>query len=98
MNIFDIFSCKGQIIFLLSRLRPYDIGVQELDIIDCVSVLELFLERYKDADTVITIEGKEYALYKNGPLNKYPYMIDLSTGEIPQGKQRSSVNILGKSF
>lgn len=47
------------------------------------------IERYKDADTVITIEGKEYALYKNGPLNKYPYMIDLSTGEIPQGKQRS---------
>ena len=47
------------------------------------------IERYKDADTIITIEGKEYALYKNGPLNKYPYMVDLSTGEIPQGKQRS---------
>jgi len=45
--------------------------------------------RYKDADAIITIEGKEYALYNNGPLNKYPYMVDISTGGIPQGKQLS---------
>lgn len=47
------------------------------------------IERYKDADTIVTIEGHEYALYKNGPLKKYPYMIDIYNGEIPEGKQRS---------
>lgn len=46
------------------------------------------IEKYSDADAIITIEGKEYALYKNGPLKKYPYMIDISTGGIPQGEQR----------
>lgn len=41
-------------------------------------------------DAVISIEGKEYALFNNGkgPLGKYPYMIDLSTGGIPDGLQR----------
>jgi len=47
------------------------------------------IEKYGDADTIIAIEGHEYALYKNGPLNKYPYMVDISTGEVPLGKQRS---------
>lgn len=26
--------------------------------------------KYNDADVIVTIEGKEYALYKNGPLKK----------------------------
>lgn len=43
---------------------------------------------YDDSDAIVIIEGKEYALYKNGPLRKYPYMVDISTGAIPQGKQR----------
>ena len=47
------------------------------------------MEEYRDADAIVTIEGKEYALYKKGPLKKYPYMIDIATGEIPQGEQRS---------
>ena len=47
------------------------------------------MEKYSDADAIVTIEGKEYALYKNGPLSKYPYMVDSSTDAIPQGKQRS---------
>ena len=47
------------------------------------------MEKYSDADVIVTIEGKEYALYKNGPLKKYPYMVDVSTDEIPQGEQRS---------
>lgn len=38
---------------------------------------------------MITIEGKEYALYKRGPRKKYPYMVDVFTGEIPQRKQRT---------
>lgn len=45
--------------------------------------------KYEDADAIVSIEGNEYALYKNGPLKKYPYIIDISTGEIPEGKQRS---------
>lgn len=45
--------------------------------------------KYSDADAIVTIEGKEYALYKNGPFSKYPYMVDTSTDAIPQGKQRS---------
>lgn len=47
------------------------------------------IEKYNDADAIITIEGSKYALYKNGPLKKYPYMVDISTGAIPQGEQRS---------
>ena len=41
-------------------------------------------------DAVISIEGNEYALFNKGkgPLGKYPYMIDLSTGGIPDGFQR----------
>lgn len=46
------------------------------------------MEKYSDADAIVTIEGKEYALYKNGPLKKFPYMVDISTGGIPQGEQR----------
>lgn len=46
------------------------------------------MEKYSDADAIVTIEGKEYALYKNGHLKKYPYMVDVSTGGIPQGEQR----------
>lgn len=26
------------------------------------------IEKYRDADAIVTIEGKEYALYKKGPL------------------------------
>lgn len=44
--------------------------------------------KYDDSDAIVTIEGKEYALYKNGPLRKYPYMVDISTGTVPQGEQR----------
>jgi len=47
------------------------------------------METYKDADVIVTIEGKEYALYKKGPLNQHPYMVDISTGGIPRGEQRS---------
>lgn len=46
-------------------------------------------EHHRNYDAVITIEGKEYALFKRGSLSKYPHMVDLSTGEIPHGKQRS---------
>lgn len=42
----------------------------------------------KAADAVITIEGKQYALFKKGTLSKYPYMVDLSTGGIPYREQR----------
>ena len=51
-------------------------------------MVSAMIEKYRDADAIVTIEGKEYALYKNGPLKKYPYMIDIATGEIPQGEQR----------
>lgn len=44
--------------------------------------------KYSDADAIVTIEGKEYALYKNGSLSKYPYIVDTFTDAIPQGKQR----------
>lgn len=47
------------------------------------------MTKYNNSDAIVTIEGKEYALYKNGPLSKYPYMIDISTGVIPHGEQRS---------
>lgn len=46
------------------------------------------IERFGDADAIVTIEGKEYALYKNGPLKKYPYMIDVTTGGVPHREQR----------
>ena len=41
-------------------------------------------------DAVISIEGKEYALFNKGkgPSGKYPYTIDLSTDGIPDGLQR----------
>lgn len=39
-------------------------------------------------DTVISIEGKSYALFRKGPLANHPYMIDLSTGGIPYRLQR----------
>ena len=47
------------------------------------------IEKYNDADAIVTIEGKEYALYKkdHGPLNKYPYMVDIATGVIPPREQ-----------
>ncbi len=45
-------------------------------------------EKYKRADAVITIKGRVYALYNKGTLKKYPYMVDISTGEIPEGEQR----------
>jgi len=43
-------------------------------------------EKYKRADAVITIKGRVYALYNKGTLKKYPYMVDISTGEIPEGE------------
>ena len=45
------------------------------------------IEKYRDADAIVTIEGKEYALYKNSPLKKYPYMVDIATGGIPNQEQ-----------
>lgn len=47
------------------------------------------MEKYTDADAIVLIEGVEYALYKNGPLKRYPYMVDTSADRIPEGKQRS---------
>ena len=48
------------------------------------------MERLKEkADAIISIEGTEYALYKSGPMHKYPYIVDLSTGEIPYNMQRT---------
>lgn len=44
--------------------------------------------KYSDADAIVTIDGREYALYKNGPLSKYPYIVDTFTDAIPQGEQR----------
>lgn len=44
--------------------------------------------KYHDAEAVIKIKGREYALYSKGILKKYPYMVDVSTGEIPEGGQR----------
>lgn len=46
------------------------------------------MKKYNDADAFISVEGREYALYKNGSLKRYPYMVDISTGEIPEGEQR----------
>lgn len=46
------------------------------------------MKKYREADAIITIEGKEYALYKKGPLKKYPYMIDIAIGGIPHREQR----------
>lgn len=46
------------------------------------------IEKFGNADAIVTIEGKEYALYKNGPLKKYPYMIDVTTGGVPHREQR----------
>ena len=51
-------------------------------------MINAMIEKYRDADAIVTIEGKEYALYKNGPLKKYPYMIDIAIGEIPHREQR----------
>ena len=45
------------------------------------------MEKDRGADAIVTIEGKEYALYQYGPLKQYPYMVDMATGEIPDGKQ-----------
>lgn len=39
-------------------------------------------------DAVIIIKGNRYALYKKDK-NRNPYMVELSTGEIPQRPQRS---------
>lgn len=52
-------------------------------------MVNTMMKKYNDADAIVTIGGKEYALYKKGPLKKYPYMVDISTGGIPQGEQRS---------
>lgn len=51
------------------------------------------MESYKSADAVISIEGKEYALFTGGPLSKYPYMVDISTGEILYGEQRPLLKV-----
>lgn len=64
------------------------------------------LEKYNDAEAIVTVEGKTYALYKKGPLKRYPYIVDTSTGGIPDGQQlpivksylqQNSVNI-GKTW
>lgn len=46
-------------------------------------------ENYRDADAIVTIEGKEYALYRKGHgfLSKYPHMIEIAIGVIPLGEQ-----------
>lgn len=45
-------------------------------------------EKYYDAEAIITVEGKTYALYKNGSLKRHPYIIDTVTGQIPDRQQR----------
>lgn len=56
--------------------------------------MNTMIEKYRDADAIVTIEGKEYALYKKGHGRKkeYPYMIDIATGGIPDRKQRPLMN------
>lgn len=49
--------------------------------------------KYTYAEVVVAIEGKEYALFKKSPLRKYPHMVDLSTGKIPDGDQRPLLGI-----
>lgn len=51
--------------------------------------MNAMMENHEDADAIVSIEGKKYALYKKGSLKKYPYMIDIATGKIPEGEQRS---------
>ena len=51
-------------------------------------MVNAMIEKYSDADAIVTIEGKEYALYKNGPLKKCPYMVDIATGGVPHREQR----------
>lgn len=47
------------------------------------------IEKYRDADAIVTIEGRKYALYKkgHGSLNEHPYMVEIATGVIPQREQ-----------
>lgn len=45
-------------------------------------------DSFKDAAAFVTIAGNEYALFRKGPLKNYPYMIDISSGQIPEGEQR----------
>ena len=40
------------------------------------------------AEAIITIEGTEYTLFKKSPLRKCPHMVNISTGEIPDGDQK----------
>ena len=42
-----------------------------------------------EAETIITIEGTKYALFQKSALRKYPHMVNTSTGEIPDGDQKS---------
>ena len=44
---------------------------------------------YRDSDAVVTIEGKEYALYKkgHGSLSEYPHMVEIAIGAIPPREQ-----------
>ncbi len=39
------------------------------------------------ADAIIIVEGTRYALFKKSSLRKYPHMVDISTGKIPDGDQ-----------
>lgn len=57
------------------------------------TIMNSITEKYKCADAFIAIEGKEYALFKKSPLRKYPHMVDLSTGKIPDGDQRPLLGI-----
>lgn len=45
------------------------------------------MKDYYGAAGHITIWGKTYSLYINGPLKKYPYILDDVTMKIPEGKQ-----------
>lgn len=46
------------------------------------------IENHENADVIISVEGRKYALFKNGPLKNHPYMIDIATGKIPEREQR----------
>ena len=57
------------------------------------------MEKYRDADAIVTIEGRDYALYRKGPIRKNPhmkdittYIVDITTDEIPYYEQRPLMN------
>ena len=46
------------------------------------------MEKFENADAVILLNGNRYALFKSGPLSRYPHMVSIHTGQIVLGEQR----------